>query len=170
MNGAVLLAQIRYQCDLNQDESQCTPTWNVYRIDRGNVGKPGFNYRYFTYGSLTTGNVTDDWRDLYKVYGVRLVCYVSGTGGKFDVATLFVTIGAGIGLLSVATLVTDLVMKRCTADKEVYVATTTKEVRSVEMSPPEDTPTVDMRRQLLELNEQASEIHSATSHYIRPSE
>ena len=43
-------------------------------------------------------------RDLYKVYGIRFLIRVTGTGGKFSIVPLLLTIGSGIGLLAVVSI------------------------------------------------------------------
>ena len=40
-------------------------------------------------------------RDLYKVYGIRILVRVTGEAGKFSIVPLLLTIGSGIGLLAV---------------------------------------------------------------------
>lgn len=44
-------------------------------------------------------------RALTKHYGFRLLILMSGVGSRFDMAALLTAVGAGIGLLAVATLV-----------------------------------------------------------------
>lgn len=67
-------------------------------------------------------------RQLTKHYGVRLLVMISGIGSKFDVAALFTAIGAGIGLLSVATLIADFIATNLLSNKAVYKQAKYKEV------------------------------------------
>ena len=67
-------------------------------------------------------------RQLTKHYGVRLLVMISGIGSKFDFAALFTAIGAGIGLLSVATLISDFIATNLLSNKAVYKSAKYKEV------------------------------------------
>lgn len=64
----------------------------------------GYNFRYANHYYLPdTENVGQfkEYRDLYKVYGIRMIFLVSGTAGKFDVVPLLINIGSGLALLGV---------------------------------------------------------------------
>ncbi len=61
-----------------------------------------------------------DYRVLYKAYGLRFIINVSGTAGKFSLIPLMLTIGAGIGLMSISVLVADCVMLHCTKDRKYF--------------------------------------------------
>jgi hypothetical protein len=50
---------------------------------------------------------------LYKSSGIRVIFYVHGQGGKFGIIPLLLAIGSGVGLLSVASVVCDVVLERC---------------------------------------------------------
>jgi P2X purinoceptor 4 len=45
---------------------------------------------------------------------------VNGKAGKFDFIPLLITLGAGLGLLSVATLVADFILLYFTSRKDTY--------------------------------------------------
>jgi hypothetical protein len=45
---------------------------------------------------------------------------VSGTGGKFNIVPLMLTIGAGFGLMSMTVLLADCIMLHCTKNRKVY--------------------------------------------------
>eukprot|EP01094_Clydonella_sp_ATCC50884_P025575 TRINITY_DN6771_c0_g1_i4.p1 TRINITY_DN6771_c0_g1~~TRINITY_DN6771_c0_g1_i4.p1 ORF type:complete len:414 (+),score=100.16 TRINITY_DN6771_c0_g1_i4:54-1244(+) len=50
-----------------------------------------------------------EYRDLFKVYGIRFVFQITGAGYRFSVVPLFVNIGSGLGLLVIATVITDVI-------------------------------------------------------------
>jgi P2X purinoceptor 4 len=60
------------------------------------------------------------FRSLVKAYGLKFIISVSGKAGKFDFVPLIIRLGAGVGILSVAKLVADLILLTCTSKKELY--------------------------------------------------
>lgn len=61
-----------------------------------------------------------EYRFLYKAYGIRFIINVSGNAGKFSMIPLFLTIGAGIGLMSISVLIADFTLLHCTKKKKIY--------------------------------------------------
>jgi P2X purinoceptor 4 len=57
---------------------------------------------------------------LNKAYGLRVIINVSGTGGKFNIVPLMLTIGAGFGLMSLTVIIADCVMLHCTKDRKTF--------------------------------------------------
>ena len=53
-------------------------------------------------------------RNLYKLFGVRIIFVVSGTAGRFSIVPLLLALGSGLGLLSVATVIGDLLITKVT--------------------------------------------------------
>lgn len=113
--GAVILAKASFKCDANQqlDVNNCAPNWDFSRIDEGD----GFNFRTVQYNSTD-----DDFRLMKKLYGVRVVVSISGTAGRFDVVILLVALGAGLGLLGIASLVTDFLLQNFWPDREKFLS------------------------------------------------
>jgi len=79
VDGAIILAKARYDCDEDSDVKDCYPSWDFSRIDEGD----GFNFRTARYTNL---NNTE--RVLRKLYGVRVVVVIFGSAGKFDIVVL----------------------------------------------------------------------------------
>jgi len=48
-------------------------------------------------------------RDLYKVYGLRLILLTSAVGRKFDIVALVINVASAIGMLFLANYLSDLV-------------------------------------------------------------
>lgn len=59
------------------------------------------------------------YRQLSKVYGLRFVITVTGEAGRFSVLPLLVRLGSGLGLLSLATIITDLFLLNLTGKKKL---------------------------------------------------
>ena len=53
-----------------------------------------------------------------KRYGLKIEIHVDGQGGRFSIVALSIALGSGIGLLSVASLVTDFLLQNvCKSQK-----------------------------------------------------
>jgi len=118
--GAVILISINYDCDLNRPVSQCQPQFRFSRIDDPSSNfSTGFNFR-MAYKS-TTGASFEETRELYKYLGIRIIFNLYGTAGKFNVIPLLLTLGAGVGLLSISTLVCDFILQYLLPNKDKYV-------------------------------------------------
>lgn len=50
----------------------------------------------------------------------RFLISVTGTAGKFNMVPLLLTIGSGLGLLSLATILTDLALLNITTKRKFY--------------------------------------------------
>ena len=59
-----------------------------------------------------------EYRVLYKAFGLRIIISVTGTGGRFNIVPLMLTIGAGFGLMSLTVILADCVMLNCTKNKK----------------------------------------------------
>ena len=118
MKGGVILVSINWQCNFDTDRL-CFPKFKFSRFDlqfSKASAASGFNFRFAKYFEI---NETM-YRVLVKAYGLRFVIDVSGEGGKFDFVPLFINLGAGLGLLSVATIVADFVLLNLTSRKKFY--------------------------------------------------
>uniref|UniRef100_A0A7S3YSM7 Purinergic receptor n=1 Tax=Lotharella globosa TaxID=91324 RepID=A0A7S3YSM7_9EUKA len=105
--GGIFNVDFHYDCDLD-DKDECEPTVKISRVDKPGSASYGFNYRETEYVHSTDSNAVE--RNIVKRYGLRLIFTFSGQAGRFDFVQLLVTLGAGAGLLGVATLVCDIVI------------------------------------------------------------
>ena len=64
--------------------------------DYANPLSRGYNFRFATY--YAEGGV--EYRYLRKAYGLRILVQSTGRGRGFDWATIFVTLGSAVALLS----------------------------------------------------------------------
>jgi len=118
--GAVILISINYDCDLNKAISLCQPVFTFSRIDDPNSNfSTGFNFR-MAY-KTTNGASNVETRELYKFMGIRIIFNLYGNAGKFNIIPLLLTIGAGVGLLSISTLVCDFILQHVLPNKDKYV-------------------------------------------------
>jgi hypothetical protein len=121
--GAIIVIQVQWNCDFDYDPSKCQPTLAYRRVDPITSGTlagktSGFNFRYPLY--FASNASSDHSRTLVKVYGYRFVALVSGYARKFSVIPLMVNIGSGLGLLSVATVLIDILICYVVPKKEKY--------------------------------------------------
>eukprot|EP01083_Nonionella_stella_P222540 794005_1 len=120
-NGAIILMESQWDCNLDKGENKCNPTWKFERIDsQPGTMSYGFNYRTVTY------DINMSRRMLRKLYGIRVVFTTSGTGGRFSFAALTVTFGAGVAYLGAAAFISDIVLERFLPQSQAYARMKTK--------------------------------------------
>jgi len=96
LSGCIVAVQIDWSCNLNK--GPCQPKINFQPVTGG------FNFRKVNYDVGSTS------RELDKLFGVRLLMSVVGTGARFSIFQTFITIGAGAAFITLATVITDLVL------------------------------------------------------------
>lgn len=116
--GGAFAVIITWNCNLDNSADDCLlePSDITFtRIDQNdNTGllSSGYNFRYADYYYLPSkegsANFTE-YRDLFKVYGLRFIFLLNGQAGKFNIIPLIINIGAGLALLSIATLISDFI-------------------------------------------------------------
>ena len=118
VKGAVILADVSWDCDFDLDEDKCDPEYVFFRLDsqEGSITS-GFNFRTAIYDFDTSGYAT---RTLRKLHGLRLVFVINGNGGQFNFGALTITFGAGIAYLGIASLITDMVLANCLKESRGY--------------------------------------------------
>jgi hypothetical protein len=62
----------------------------------------------------------EEFRSLYKAYGIRLFISVTGQAGKFNIVPLMTTIGAGLGLMGISVIFADCIMMNFTKKKYLF--------------------------------------------------
>lgn len=134
--GAVVTVDMRWDCDLDMDVELCNPTFNFVRLDDPDTDTPtaqGYQFNYAHHYYMRTGNqtnaVVEEHRDLYKVWGVRFIFMVSGTGSMFDTSTLLINVGAGLALLTVSVIVADFAALHFLSNSRFYRQAKYEEVR-----------------------------------------
>ncbi|XP_062887830.1 P2X purinoceptor 1 [Mobula hypostoma] len=130
--GAIIGIVIHWDCDLDWPVTQCKPTYSFHQLYRSltkDQVSVGFNFRYAKY-YVENGTET---RDLYKVFGIRFDVMVHGKAGKFNIIPTMTTVGSGIGVFGVATIVCDLVLLHLISKRDYYKQ---KKFKNVEASLP----------------------------------
>lgn len=125
LRGGVILIEIIWECNFDF-ETLCLPKYQFHRFDSKQTSTAsGFNFRF---ANRFRENGTEI-RELYKAYGLRFIINVSGTAGKFNIVPLMLTIGAGIGLMSISVILADCVLLNFTKKKKLY-----KEIKEIDAS------------------------------------
>uniref|UniRef100_UPI00398E6E09 P2X purinoceptor 1 n=1 Tax=Pristiophorus japonicus TaxID=55135 RepID=UPI00398E6E09 len=117
--GGMIGIVIDWDCDLDWSEIYCKPYYSFHQLYGGlnkETVSAGFNFRYAKY-YVENGT---EMRDLYKVYGIRFDIMVHGKAGKFNIIPTVTTIGSGIGVFGVATLVCDLILLHVLPKRNYY--------------------------------------------------
>ncbi|XP_041096938.1 P2X purinoceptor 1 isoform X2 [Polyodon spathula] len=117
VKGAMIVIGIDWDCDLDWSASYCNPALNIhglYGVD--SMSTPGYNFRFAKY-FVEDGT---EKRTLMKVFGIRFDIIVHGTAGKFDIIPTMTTIGSGVGIFGVATVLCDLLLLNVMQRRNVY--------------------------------------------------
>ncbi|KAK3750952.1 hypothetical protein RRG08_009211 [Elysia crispata] len=112
VEGGVMQIVITWNCNLDHSINDCVPSYSFRRLDKGDFKiSKGFNFRYANqFGVVQPDGSFKLYRDLYKAYGVRFLVTVQGTAGKFSIVPLLLNVASGLALLSVATIICDIVV------------------------------------------------------------
>ena len=109
-DGVDVLMQFALDCNLDNDQ-QCVPEITVERTDLASSLSKGYNERTAVFFSDAQNKYDDGLsRELWKRYGVKVRVLLTGSARKFDFGVAATRLGAGLALLSVATVVADLVI------------------------------------------------------------
>ena len=101
---------------LRDYEHLCGPSFDALfsRLDDPHSKiAPGLNYRRAEYYG-------DNARTLYKTYGIHLIVNVHGEARKFSLIPLLLNLGAGLALLSVTTVICDMIVLHLHKDRLYY--------------------------------------------------
>ncbi|KAF6017927.1 P2RX1 [Bugula neritina] len=105
--GAVISIRIHWDCDLDYNETECKPYYKFQRLDNYNSNSaPGYNFRYAT-------NYREDGaekRRLVKAYGIQFILEVEAIARKFSFQQFILNIGSSLALISVASILSDIVL------------------------------------------------------------
>ncbi|KAM8797546.1 P2X purinoceptor 6 [Eudromia elegans] len=110
--GGCVAVDISWDCDLDRPAAQCRPQYSFSLQDRN------YNFRTAAY---YWDPQKRHYRNLLKLYGIRFDISVHGQqAGKFGIAPLAVSLGAGVALLGAVTVVCDLVLLYLDSKADVY--------------------------------------------------
>ena len=115
VKGGVINVDISWQCDLDHDfMKHCKPKYTFSRLDdpKSKIA-PGLNYRRSEY-------YNENKRTMYKTYGIHFVVNVHGEAGKFSLIPTLLNLGAGLALLSITTIICDIIVLYCHKNRVYY--------------------------------------------------
>uniref|UniRef100_A0A3P8U0T4 P2X purinoceptor n=1 Tax=Amphiprion percula TaxID=161767 RepID=A0A3P8U0T4_AMPPE len=117
--GSIGIA-IQWNCDLDKGYSKCHPEYHFTRLDISLSNKTiaqGFNFRHTRYFKNAAG---EDYRSLYKVYGVRFNIMVHGKAGKFSIVPTAINVASGLALMGAGAFFCDMVLLHLMKKSDSY--------------------------------------------------
>jgi len=109
---------IDWGCNLDHSQDQCVPEYSFRRLDSDqDVLSKGYNFRYSHYFKDQNGIET---RTLYKAYGIKFIVTLQGKAGKFGFVPFILNVASGLALLTVATIISDIVVLYVLKARTVY--------------------------------------------------
>uniref|UniRef100_A0A8C2W600 P2X purinoceptor n=1 Tax=Chinchilla lanigera TaxID=34839 RepID=A0A8C2W600_CHILA len=114
--GGVVGITIDWNCDLDWHVRHCKPIYEFHGLYGEKNLSQGFNFRFARH---FVANGTNH-RHLFKVFGIRFDILVDGKAGKFDIIPTMTTIGSGIGIFGVATVLCDLLLLHILPKRHYY--------------------------------------------------
>ncbi|ELV11185.1 P2X purinoceptor 1 [Tupaia chinensis] len=136
--GGVVGITIDWNCDLDWHVRHCKPIYEFHGLYEEKSLSKGFNFRFARH---FVENGTNH-RHLFKVFGIRFDILVDGKtwtfpsgpllnlnpffpgpghqAGKFDIIPTMTTIGSGIGIFGVATVLCDLLLLHILPKRHYY--------------------------------------------------
>ncbi|OCT91145.1 P2X purinoceptor 5 [Xenopus laevis] len=108
IEGGVIGIQIEWNCNLDKPASECHPHYSFARLDNKERSvSSGYNFRFAKYYRDAKGN---DYRTMFKAYGIRFDIMVTGKAGKFNIIPTIINIGSGLALMGAGAFFCDLVL------------------------------------------------------------
>jgi hypothetical protein len=121
--GMLLAINTKWDCDFDQAD-KCEPVIQFLRLDNPHSKlSQGYNFRTVEFLHDKYGA-----RELTKRYGIRVILIIDGIGSQADIVAALTSIGAGIGLMSIAGLVADFISTRFLSQKVEINGATYNEV------------------------------------------
>ncbi|XP_063485787.1 P2X purinoceptor 1 isoform X1 [Symphalangus syndactylus] len=114
--GGVVGITIDWHCDLDWHVRHCRPIYEFHGLYEEKNLSPGFNFRFARHFVENGTN----YRHLFKVFGIRFDILVDGKAGKFDIIPTMTTVGSGIGIFGVATVLCDLLLLHILPKRHYY--------------------------------------------------
>ena len=134
-DGLLAAASFFFECDFDSGVA-CLPRVVFSRIDDPTSSSQGFNYRRVVYNP-------DGSRDLFKWWGLRLLLEASGVGHKFtSIVPALQAFGAGIALVTCATVVADFLIEYVLPHRKRYVKKKIEEIEDASEQTEDDDEAV----------------------------
>ncbi|GAB1607947.1 P2X purinoceptor 4-like [Argonauta hians] len=116
--GASIQVNIQWDCNLDHNLDQCVPVYQFRRLDKAgpDAVSEGFNFRYAKYFEQGDKRM----RNLVKAFGIHFLVTIEGEAGKFSVVPLLLNVASGLALLSLASVMSDIIMLYILKSKNFY--------------------------------------------------
>ncbi|XP_047614103.1 P2X purinoceptor 1 isoform X2 [Phacochoerus africanus] len=150
--GGVVGITIDWNCDLDWHVRHCKPVYEFHGLYEEKKLSPGFNFRFARH---FVENGTNH-RHLFKVFGIRFDILVAGKAGKFDIIPTMTTIGSGIGIFGVATVLCDLLLLHILPRRHYYKQKKFKYAEDMGPGPGEHDPAATSSTLVLQENMKTS--------------
>eukprot|EP00933_Yihiella_yeosuensis_P000704 TRINITY_DN101117_c0_g1_i1.p1 TRINITY_DN101117_c0_g1~~TRINITY_DN101117_c0_g1_i1.p1 ORF type:complete len:353 (-),score=61.06 TRINITY_DN101117_c0_g1_i1:34-1092(-) len=109
-NGAVMTVSALFECNLDQDNCEV-------KIETANVDtQTGFNY---VYNHVYFENGVRK-RDSYRMFGIRILSFAVGLGGKTSFSQIILQLSSAIALFGTAELISDFWMSTMVPERKHY--------------------------------------------------
>uniref|UniRef100_A0A1I8FRN5 ATP receptor n=1 Tax=Macrostomum lignano TaxID=282301 RepID=A0A1I8FRN5_9PLAT len=112
ITGGMVAIDIHWECNFDYDEEHCKPEYKFRNLEDGKVGQ-GWNFRHAYHYVWRTGIHK---RTLVKAFGI----HVTGRGGKFDILNFTMNLGSGLALLTLATVLCDIIVLNIMRKRKKY--------------------------------------------------
>uniref|UniRef100_A0A1I8JEI9 ATP receptor n=1 Tax=Macrostomum lignano TaxID=282301 RepID=A0A1I8JEI9_9PLAT len=113
--AGMVAIDIHWECNFDYDEEFCKPEYKFRNLEDGQVGR-GWNFRH-AYHYVEDGIHK---RTLVKAYGIQFFISVTGRGGKFDILNFTMNLGSGLALLTLATVLCDIIVLNIMRKRKKY--------------------------------------------------
>ncbi|XP_022108433.1 P2X purinoceptor 4-like isoform X2 [Acanthaster planci] len=115
--GGVVTIDIQWNCNLDRHRDECLPKYRFFRSDDQHAQiAAGFNFRYSKYYK-SNGS---EHRTLTKAYGILFNIKITGVAGQFHFIPLMLNVASGFALLSLATVMCDIVVLYLLKKRNIY--------------------------------------------------
>uniref|UniRef100_A0A1I8G2Z9 ATP receptor n=1 Tax=Macrostomum lignano TaxID=282301 RepID=A0A1I8G2Z9_9PLAT len=115
ITGGMVAIDIHWECNFDYDEEHCKPEYKFRNLEDGKVGQ-GWNFRH-AYHYVEDGIHK---RTLVKAFGIQFFISVTGRGGKFDILNFTMNLGSGLALLTLATVLCDIIVLNIMRKRKKY--------------------------------------------------
>jgi len=97
-----------WECNFDAPLSECEPSFNFIRLDDpDSTLSSGYNFRYVNIYRINDGS--EQWRDLFKVYGIRVIFLTNAIGYQFSLVATLLKIASVIGMMFLANYIADVI-------------------------------------------------------------
>eukprot|EP00931_Biecheleriopsis_adriatica_P093007 TRINITY_DN66756_c0_g1_i1.p1 TRINITY_DN66756_c0_g1~~TRINITY_DN66756_c0_g1_i1.p1 ORF type:complete len:355 (+),score=61.48 TRINITY_DN66756_c0_g1_i1:160-1224(+) len=119
-NGAVMILNALFDCNLDAETCEM-------KVETANVDtQTGFNH---VYESIYWDDGVRK-RDSYRMYGIRIIAFATGFGGKTKFSQIVLQLSSAIALLGTAELIADFWLMNCVPERRHY---TDQKLRTAEI-------------------------------------